>query len=191
MTGNDLLTEFDAISLNDFNGVLVGTTAMKLAHLNTSLRRVYEMVCKVAVQTYTHAGGDDVVDLTGLVPRLITVTALRLDDSDVTRVSNFVESGWHGMNEGYLYLQDLPADDYVIEGYVIPSPIVASATTISDVDERLYSPIVKLAVVDALGAHEETAEQANRRATLEQTALTQVLRVSGTQSRSRFNSIFQ
>ena len=191
MTGNELLTEFDAISQNDFNGVFVGTTAMKLIHLNTALRRVYEIVRKVYVQTYTHAGGDAVIDLTGLVPKIHAVTAVRLDGGDVTRVDNFVNSGWHNLNEGYLYFQDLAADDYVIEGYVLPTSIAASATTISDIDERLFAPLVKLAVVDALGAHEETAEQANRRATLEQTAIAQVVRVCSSVSRARFNTIFK
>ena len=191
MTGNELLTEFDAISQNDFNTVLASTSSMKLIHLNTALRRVYEMFRKIGIASYTHPGGSASVALSSLSPKLIYVRAVRLDDSDVTRVDNYVDYGWHNMADGVLNFQTLNADDYVIEGYVIPSAIAATDTAISDIDDRLYPAIVKLAVVDALGAHEETAEQANRKAAMEQSAFAQVVKAADTSSRARFNSIFQ
>jgi len=191
MTGNELLAEFDAISQNDFNTVLASTSSMKLIHLNTALRRVYEMFRKIGLASYTHAGGSASVTLSSLSPKFIYVSAVRLDNSDVTRVDNFFDYGWHNMIDGALSLQTLAADEYVIQGYVIPSPIAASDIAITDIDDRLYPAIVKLAVVDALGAHEETPEQASRKAAMEQSAFAQVVRAADTSSRSRFNSIFQ
>lgn len=167
MTGNELLTEFDNIAGNDFNTVLASS---KLMHLNIALRDVFTRVKKTNVQTQAHAGGTVTYTVSSFVPRLLEVTSVRYEDSEVSRVADYVGYGWHTPNRDELILRGMAAGNYDIEGYVLPDAIVATDDAISDIDDELFPPLIKLAVYSALGAHEETNEQVARRDSLHRKA---------------------
>lgn len=190
MTGNELLTEFDAVAGNDFNAILETTSAMKLIHFEQALRQCYKMVRKIAKPTYTHAGGDVSVSLESLSTRLLNVRTVKLSGVEMSLATSDNNAGWRVENEGTLLLQDMNAATYTIDGYMVPARIAASDTAITDIDERLFSPIVKLAVYDALGAHEETPEQVRRRSDLLTSATSQVAAVASENKRTRFAQRF-
>jgi len=190
MTGNELLAEYALIAGNDFNPVLSSTTAFKLIHFEQALRQCYKAVRKIAKPSYVHAGGDATVSLEVLSPRLLSVRTVKLSGVDSPLAASDNDFGWRVENEGTLAIQDLGAGTYTIEGYSVPARIAATDTAITDIDERLFAPIVKLAVFNALGAHEETPEQMRRRADLSASAYIQIEAVASEHSRTRFYQRF-
>lgn len=189
MTGNQFISEFTNIAQNDLNPIAAATDAMKLDRLNAAVREAYHVIRRVGVASYVHSGTTVTVSLDSLVPRLLTVNAVRLGSSDVPQSFNFVDSGWHTPNDKQIILRGLSAGTYTFEGYTVP-PLLSATDTETTIDPEFCVPIIKMALYSALGGQEETGEQRTRREELYMTAKKSLYSASYPNHNNNFKNIF-
>jgi len=179
MTGNELITEFDAVVANDLYPIGASSSAAKLVLLNIAARRIMHLL-KIVVRSVpvTYSTGTTRYDLlTAPSVPLDEVNRLVYNDVDYPRSANEDDLGWSQVDTYIdVFAVITNAATFYLHGYQAPLAITASATAITDVPVDLHIALVQLAVVEGCVANEDDPAQLMRLQRLEQTALDKINR---------------
>lgn len=182
MTGNQLLSAYNEIVINDLYPVLATTTSERLYYLNMAKRDIFRLIrypakdvsvtLTPAVQTYS---------LTSLPTPLYIVTAVKLNGSYIDK------EDWYQVGENITIVPTISAGNTLqLSGYQRGTPIVADSNPITDIPEDLHLAIVYQAIYNSCGSQEDDNAQLLRLQSMVSRTIEKVLFIANVQARVDF-----
>lgn len=182
MTGNQLLSAYNEIVINDLYPVLATTTLERLYYLNMAKRDLFRLIrypaadvsvtITPAVQTYS---------LNTLPTPLYIVTSVKLNSSVLNR------DEWYQVGENITIVPTISAGNTLqLSGYMRGTPIVADNNAITDVPEDLHLAIVYQAIYNSCGSQEDDNTQMIRLQTMVSRFIEKAIAIGNTQARADF-----
>ena len=182
MTGNQLLSAYNEIVINDLYPVLATSSAERLYYLNMAKRDIFRLLRYPVYRVLaTTTAGVQTYSLNTLPTPLYIVTNVNLDGSDLDR------ENWYQIAENITLVPAITASSVLkLTGYMRGLPIVADNNAITDIPEDLHMAIVYQAIYNSCGSQEDDNTQLLRLQTMVSRAMEKVIAVGNIQSRADF-----
>jgi hypothetical protein len=182
MTGNQLLSAYNEIVINDLYPVLATSSAERLYYLNMAKRDIFRLLRYPAYRVLaTITAGVQTYSLNTLPIPLYIVTNVNLDGSDLDR------ENWYQIAENITLVPAITASSVLkLTGYMRGLPIVADNNAITDIPEDLHMAIVYQAIYNSCGSQEDDNTQLLRLQTMVSRAMEKVIAIGNIQSRADF-----
>ena len=182
MTGNQLLSAYNEIVINDLYPVLATSSAERLYYLNMAKRDIFRLLRYPAYRVLTTTtAGVQTYSLNTLSIPLYIVTNVNLDGSDLDR------ENWYQIAENITLVPAITASSVLkLTGYMRGLPIVADNNAITDIPEDLHMAIVYQAIYNSCGSQEDDNTQLLRLQTMVSRAMEKVIAIGNIQSRADF-----
>lgn len=182
MTGNQLLSAYNEIVINDLYPVLATSSAERLYYLNMAKRDIFRLLRYPASEVLaTTTAGVQTYSLNTLPIPLHIVTAVKLNGSDLDK------ENWYQIAENITLVPAITASSVLkLTGYMRGLPIIADNNAITDVPEDLHMAIVYQAIYNSCGSQEDDNTQLLRLQTMVSRAMEKVIAIGNIQSRADF-----